>query len=99
MLKVIAIGKLCKFNPKQKPFTVGENIIATTKIRNNYGVIQTFKFPIVIAILDFSLLLLVKSSLLILYTSFLVSVLCFFFDGFLSKVIASNYRNSDRSRS
>ena len=27
-------------------FTVGENIIATTKIRNNYGAIQTFIFPI-----------------------------------------------------
>ena len=30
--------------------TVGENIIATTKIRNNYGAIQSFIFPI----LDFS---------------------------------------------
>ena len=27
-------------------YTVGENIIATTKIRNNYGAIQTFIFPI-----------------------------------------------------
>ena len=26
--------------------TVGENIIATTKIRNNYGAIQSFIFPI-----------------------------------------------------
>ena len=26
--------------------TVGENIIATTKIRNNYHAIQSFKFPI-----------------------------------------------------
>ena len=43
---------------------------------------------IAIAILDFSLLLLVKLSLLILFASFLVSVLCFFFIGFLSKVIA-----------
>ena len=43
---------------------------------------------IAIAILDFSLLLLVKLSLLILFASFLVSVLCFFFDGSLSKVIA-----------
>jgi hypothetical protein len=40
------------------------------------------------AILDFSLLLHVKLSLLILFASFFVSVLCFFFDGFLSKVIA-----------
>ena len=43
-----------------------------------------------IAILDFSLLLLVKLSLLIFFASFLVGVLCFFFDGSLSlsKVIA-----------
>ena len=69
--------------------TVGENIIATTKIRNNYGAIKSlifFKFAI--AILDFSLLLLVKLSLLILFVSFLVSVNWFFFDGSLSKVIA-----------
>ena len=26
--------------------TVDENIIATTKIRNNYGAIQSFIFPI-----------------------------------------------------
>ena len=26
--------------------TVGENIIATTKMRNNYGAIQSFIFPI-----------------------------------------------------
>ena len=55
---------------------------------------------IAIAILDFSLLLLVKLTLLIrdsniglfsiapCFASFLVSVLCFFFDGSLSKVIA-----------
>ena len=41
-----------------------------------------------IAILDFSLLLFVKLSLLILLASFFVSVLCFFFYGSLSKVIA-----------
>ena len=52
--------------------TVGENIIATTK--NNYCSIQSFKCPI----LDFSLLPLVKLSLLILFASFYVSVLCFF---------------------
>ena len=40
-----------------------------------------------IAILDFSLLLLVKLSLLILFASFLV--LCFFFDCFLSKLTLS----------
>ena len=60
--------------------TVGENIIATIKMRNNYGAIQFSN--IAIAILDFSL------SLLILSASFLVSVICFFFDGPLSKVIA-----------
>ena len=43
---------------------------------------------IVIAILNFSLLPLVKFSLLILFASFLILVLCFFFDGFLLKVIA-----------
>jgi len=43
---------------------------------------------IAIAILDFSLLIPVKLSLLILFAFFLVSVLCFFFDGSLSKVIA-----------
>ena len=42
---------------------------------------------IAIAILDFSLLLLVNLSPLILSASFLVSVLCFFFIGFLSKVV------------
>ena len=45
-------------------------------------------FNIAIAILDFSLLLLVKLSLLIPFAAFLVSVLGFFFDGSLSKVIA-----------
>ena len=43
---------------------------------------------IFITILDFSLLLLVQLSLLILIASFLVSVLCFFFYGSLSKVLA-----------
>ena len=33
-------------------------------------------------------MLLLKLSLLILFASFLVSVLCFFFDGSLSKVVA-----------
>ena len=46
-------------------YTVGENIIATTKIRNNnYVAIQSFIFSnIAIAIFDFSLLLLVKFTL------------------------------------
>ena len=29
--------------------TVGENIIATTKIRNNYGAIQSLIFPILLS--------------------------------------------------
>ena len=52
--------------------TVGKNIIATTKIRNNYGAIQYCDSNITV-------LLLVKLSLLILFASFFVSVLCFFF--------------------
>jgi hypothetical protein len=47
--------------------------------------------------LDFSLLPLVKLSLLILFASFFVSVLCFFFDGSPFKVIA--LRDSDSCRS
>ena len=64
-------------------FTVAENIIATTKIRNNYHSIIHF-YNIGIAILDFSLLLLVKLSILIPFASFLVSVFFFFFFGSLS---------------
>ena len=56
-----------------KVYTVGENIIATTKIRNNYGAIK-FLFSIA----------LVKLPLLILFASFFVSFLCFFFYGSLS---------------
>ena len=59
-------------NSKSISDTVGENIITTIKIRNNYGAIQSFKI----------------FNLLILVAPFLVSVLCFFFDGSLSKVIA-----------
>ena len=43
---------------------------------------------IAVAKLDFSQLLNVKLSLLFLFVSFFVSVLSFFFDGRLSKVIA-----------
>ena len=32
--------------PAVEKCTVGENIIATTKIRNNYGAIQSFIFPL-----------------------------------------------------
>ena len=31
------------WDPDDHIFTVGENVIATTKIRNNYGAIQSFK--------------------------------------------------------
>ena len=51
--------------------TVGENIIGAPKLRNNYGAIQLLIFH-EIAIFDFSLLLLVKVSLLILFASILV---------------------------
>ena len=51
-----------------KEHTEGENIIATTKIQNNYVALQSvIFFYIAIAILDLSLLLLVKLSLLILF--------------------------------
>ena len=53
--------------------TVGEYIIATTKMRNNYAAIQP---------LDFSLLLLVKLSLLILFG--ISSLLVFFMTLFKS---------------
>ena len=52
--------------------TVDEKIMVTTKIRNNYGAIT-------IAILDFSLLFLVKLSLLILFASFWYQFFAYFF--------------------
>ena len=74
---------------------LGENIIGALKIRNTHGAALLFCFP-AIAILDFSLLLLVKLSLLIFFALFLVLFLCFifgiislqFFSIALSKVIA-----------
>ena len=49
---------------------VGENIIGAPKIRDNYGAISAFLFSnIAIAIFDFFLLILVKSSLLIFFAS------------------------------
>ena len=54
-------------------YTVGENIVASTKIRNNCDSnIGIFSIP------PF------KLSLLVLFASFFVSVLCFFFDDSLS---------------
>ena len=38
--------KLCIPRGSAQPSTVGENIIATTKRRNNYDAIQSFIFPI-----------------------------------------------------
>ena len=52
-------------------FTVGENIIATTKIRNN-PIIQVSNIPI--AILDFSLLPLLKLSPFFVSASFLMAL-------------------------
>ena len=52
---------------------VSENIIGAPKMRNNNG-------TILISILDFSLLLLVKLSLLIYFALFMVSVLASFLD-------------------
>ena len=60
-------------------FTVDENIIATTKIRNNYCHLIIHFSNIAIVLLDFSLLLPIKLSLLILFATFLFSVLCLFF--------------------
>ena len=54
-------------------------LLLPPKIRNNYAAIKS---------LIFFLLFLVKLSLLILFSSFLVSVFYFFFYRFLSKVIA-----------
>ena len=57
--------------------TVGVNIIATTKIQDNYGGIQSFIFSIApCKVITFNP-----------FESFFVSVLCFFFDGSLSKLI------------
>ena len=80
---------LSKVHTYHKTDTVGENIIATTKIRNNYGDMhRIINFSnIAIAILDFSLLLLVKLSLLILFASFWYQFFAFL-KLFLSKVIA-----------
>ena len=38
--------KLNTYKTYMYVYTVGENIIATTEIRNNYSVIQSFTFPI-----------------------------------------------------
>ena len=68
----------------------GENTIATTKIRNNYAPSKHSFFQYCDSNIGlFSIApCIVKLSLLSLFAPFLVSVLCFFFDGFLSKAIA-----------
>jgi hypothetical protein len=53
-----------------------------------YSLLETETLYFIYYILDFSLLPLVKLSFLILFASFFVSVLCLFFGGSLSKVIA-----------
>ena len=70
-------------------YTAGENIIATTKIRNNYVAIQSFIFPI---------LLLVKLSLLILFASFWYQFFASFLMASFLK-LSSNLRDSDNCRS
>ena len=71
------------FNLKST-LTAGENIISTTKIRNNYGAIQSFIFRYCDSNIGLFFMFLVKLSLLILFASFLVLVHCFFLDGSLS---------------
>jgi hypothetical protein len=66
--------------------TVVENIIATTKIRNNYGAIQSFIFPY----RNIGLFSIAHSKVIThnpLCILFGISSLLFFY-GFLSKVIA-----------
>ena len=58
-------------------YTVGENMISDAKMRNYHGANHTFS-NISIAILDFSLMRSMKLSLLILFATFKVLVLCFF---------------------
>ena len=50
----------------------GENMIATTKIRNNYDAIQSFIFQYCFGNIGLFLLLLVKLSILILFAAFMV---------------------------
>ena len=83
----------CKFRVEDllknmaQRYTVGENIIATTKIQNNYGAIQSLIFSnIAIAMLDFidPCKVITLNPLCIIFS---ISTLLIFF-GFLSKVIA-----------
>ena len=53
--------------------TVGENIIATTKIRNNYCAIQSFKFRI-LPLVNVSLLIIFASFFYQFFTSFLMAL-------------------------
>ena len=67
---------------------VGENIIATTKYEIIMVPSNHSNFQYCDSNIGLFLLPLVKLSLFILFASFFLSVLCFFFDGSLSKVIA-----------
>ena len=78
MLPLSAVPILYSELPLHKVCAVRENIIGTTKIRNNYGAIQLLIFPI------FGLSLYCK-CIALFFASFIVSVLFFIA---LSKVIA-----------
>ena len=43
---IIKMRKITKKVIQQLSITIGENIIATIQIRNNYGAIQSFIYPI-----------------------------------------------------
>ena len=74
--------------------TVGGNIIPTTKIRNNYGAIQSFYFPISLS--QYWTFLYCSIPLCILFG--ISSLLLFWWLSFKS-YRSSNYRDSDSCRS
>ena len=72
-------------------------LVPGPKLRNNYELNVSF-YNSGISILDFSLMLPVKLSLLIFFASFLASVLLCFFSWLLSlKLSLSNYHDSNRT--
>ena len=73
---------------KLNTYTVGENIIATTKLRNNYGAIQSFIYQYCDSNFGLSSIAPCKVITLNPLCILFVSVICFFFDGSPSKVIA-----------
>ena len=66
--------------------TVGENIIATTKIRNNYGAIKSFIFQYCES--NIELFSITSCKFITLNPLCILFGISSFFDGFLSKVIA-----------